>query len=44
MEPEGELGIFQAIFSRFNVIDKDGDVTLPGAFTDGQKVKIAVLS
>ena len=38
---EGELGIFQAIFSRFNVIDKDGDVTLPGAFTDGQKVKIA---
>ncbi len=39
-EPEN-LGEFQAIFSRFNVIDKDGDVTLPGAFTDGQKVKIA---
>lgn len=34
-------GQFKAVFSRFNVIDRDGDVTLPGAFTDGQKVRIS---
>lgn len=34
-------GKFTAAFAQFNVEDKDGDVTLPGAFTDGQKVRIA---
>lgn len=34
-------GAFRATFSRFNVIDRDDDVTLPDAFTRGQKVRIA---
>ncbi len=34
-------GTVSAVFSTFNVIDKDGDVTLPGAFTDGQPVVIS---
>ena len=37
----GENGEFRAVFSRFNVIDHDGEVTLPGAFIEGQKVRIA---
>lgn len=36
-----ETGAFTAVFSTFNVIDHDGDVTLPGAFTEGQKVRIS---
>ena len=36
-----ELGQFKAVFSTFNVIDHDGDVTLPGAFENGQKVRIS---
>lgn len=36
-----EKGSFRAIFSTFNVVDLDGDVTLPGAFEVGQKVRIA---
>ena len=36
-----EEGTFRAVFSTMNVIDHDGDVTLPGAFTEGQKVRIA---
>ena len=31
-------GQFEAIFSTFNVIDHDGDVTLAGAFEDGAEV------
>lgn len=31
----------RAIFSSFNVIDHDGDVTLPGAFKSGQPVRLA---
>ncbi len=31
-------GHFEAIFSTFNVVDHDGDVTLPGAFDDGAEV------
>ena len=31
----------KAVFSWFDVIDKHGDVTLPGAFEEGAKVKIA---
>ncbi len=34
-------GEVEAVFSTFNVIDKDGDVTLPGAFTEGQEVAIS---
>lgn len=36
-----EAGTFRATFSTFNVVDKDGDVTLPGAFKEGQEVRIA---
>jgi len=38
---DGEEGEFRAVFSTFNVIDHDGDVTVPGAFEDGQKVRIS---
>ncbi len=38
---DGPEGAFRARFASFNVIDRDGDVTLPGAFTNGQPVKIA---
>lgn len=34
-------GSFRATFSTFNVIDRDGDVTLPDAFEKGQEVRIA---
>ena len=37
---EGEEGTFEAVFATFNVVDRDGDVTKPGAFRDGQKVRI----
>lgn len=33
-------GEFRATFATFNVIDRDGDVTIPGAFKDGQEVRI----
>lgn len=34
-------GEFTAVFSTFNVIDRDGDVTRPGAFEDGTEVRIS---
>lgn len=34
-------GSFRATFSRFDVVDRDGDVTLADAFTRGQEVRIA---
>ncbi len=37
----GEPGEFRAIFSRFNVVDKDNDVTPAGAFSEGAPVRIA---
>lgn len=37
-EDRGEV---TAVFATFNVIDKDGDVTLPGAFMDGAQVRIS---
>lgn len=40
LKAEGN-GEVVAVFSTFNTIDHDGDVTLPGAFTDGQKVRIS---
>lgn len=39
---EGEsAGAVRALFSTLNVIDHDNDVTLPGAFTNGEMVRIA---
>jgi len=38
---DGEEGEFRAVFSRLNVIDHDGEVTLPGAFEDGQAVRVS---
>ena len=40
-ENSENTGKFTAIFSRFNEVDKHGDITLPGAFTENQKVKIS---
>lgn len=37
----GEPGEFEATFATLNVIDLDDDVTVPGAFTDGEAVRIA---
>lgn len=36
-----DKGEVSAVFSRFNVVDKDGDVTVPGAFEDGAEVRIS---
>lgn len=41
LKADGEPGEFKAVFSTFNVVDHDQDVTLPGAFTDGEKVRIS---
>lgn len=38
---DDEKGQVRAVFSTLGVIDHDGDVTLPGAFTDGAKVRIS---
>ena len=37
----GPLGQARATFSRFNVIDRDGDWTLPGAFQDGIQIPVS---
>jgi HK97 family phage prohead protease len=36
-----DRGEFSAVFSTFNVVDSDGDVTHPGAFDDGAEVLIS---
>lgn len=41
LKADGKEGSFTAVFSRFDVIDHDGDVTRRGAFEDGQRVRIA---
>ncbi|MFJ9315777.1 hypothetical protein ACIRN4_16425 [Pimelobacter simplex] len=38
---DAEKGQISAVFSTFNVIDKDGDLTLPGAIKDGTEVVIS---
>lgn len=38
LKQDGEEGTVQAVFSTFNVIDKDGDIVLPSAITHGQQV------
>lgn len=35
---DGDTGELSAVFSTFNVVDSDGDVVLPSAFTPGQAV------
>lgn len=37
---DAEKGEVEAIFATFNVIDHDGDVTVPGAFAEGAEVRI----
>lgn len=37
---DGEPGDVKAVFATFNVKDLDGDVTIPGAFHEGQEVVI----
>jgi hypothetical protein len=36
-----DLGEVEAVFATLNVIDKDGDVILPGAITDGAAVTVS---
>lgn len=36
-----DKGQVSAVFATFNVVDHDGDVTLPGAFTEGAEVLIS---
>lgn len=38
---DADQGLVTAVFSTFNVVDKDGDVTLPGAIKDGAEVVIS---
>jgi len=38
---EDSQGEFAARFATLNVKDRDGDVTMPGAFTDGEGVRIS---
>ncbi len=35
-----EAGAFTAVFATFDVIDHDGDVTLPGAFDQGARIPV----
>lgn len=36
-----DRGEFAAVFSTFNVVDSDGDITLPGAFEDGAEALVS---
>ncbi len=38
---DAATGEFRAVYSTFNAIDSDGDVTLPGAFQNGTEVRIS---
>jgi len=38
---DADQGTVSAVFASFDVIDRDGDVTVKGAFTDGQEVVIS---
>lgn len=40
-ENSDQSGEFQAVFALFDDIDKHGDLTIPGAFHEGQKVKVS---
>lgn len=39
-----DAGTVRATFATLNVVDRDGDVTVPGAFTNGQKVRISAFN
>lgn len=41
---DADKGYVEAVFSTFNVIDHDGDVTDPGAFEHGAKVAISAFN
>jgi HK97 family phage prohead protease len=41
IKADGQPGEFLAVFSTFNVIDHDNDVTRPGAFKDGSAVRVS---
>ncbi len=38
---DAEKGTVEAVFATLDVVDHDGDVTVKGAFTDGQPVRIS---
>lgn len=38
---DAEKGTFVAVFAKYNVIDKDRDVTHPGAFPEGKRVPVS---
>jgi HK97 family phage prohead protease len=38
---DADKGTFAALFSTFDVVDKDGDVTHPGAFEEGKRVPVS---
>jgi phage head maturation protease len=38
---DADQGLVSAVFATLNVVDADGDVTLPGAFEDGAEVRIS---
>jgi HK97 family phage prohead protease len=38
---DADKGLVAAVFSTFDVVDKDGDITVKGAFTDGAPVRIS---
>lgn len=38
---DADKGLVEAVFATFNVVDSDGDVTIPGAFEDGLVVPIS---
>jgi hypothetical protein len=38
---DADQGLVEAVFSRFGVVDADGDITDPGAFTEGAAVVIS---
>ena len=40
LKADGQPGEFRAEFATLNVVDRDGDVTPPGAFHDGQETII----
>lgn len=38
---DADQGLVSAVFATLNVVDSDGDVTVPGAFEDGAEVRIS---
>ena len=40
LKADGDEGTFKSVFARFDVVDHDGDVTIPGAFENGQEVLV----